>query len=214
MKIGILGSGIVGRTLGSGLAAREHDVAMGTRDPKSATASAWVEQAGANVFATSYAEAAAWCEIAVFASTWIYAQDVAEAAGAANLAGKIVIDVSNPVGILPDGSFGMLLPVDEGGGLLLQRWLPAARVVKALNSASVSAMVDPQLPGGSPVTPICGNDADAKQEVSAIVCDLGWEPVDLGGIEFVGFLEALAMVRMRYAMTTGSRTNTIAIVAE
>ena len=207
MKIGILGSGNVGQALGLGFAGRGHDVLMGTRDPTSEAATAWALKAGANASVVSYSEAAAWCGIAIFAPSWTHTQDVVDAAGAGNLSDKIVIDVTNPVGPLPDGGFGLLVSVNEGAGVLLQGMLPSAHVVKAFNSVGAALMVDPQFMDGTPTMPYCGNDPGAKQEVSAILAEFGWEPVDLGGIEFAGFIEALAVVWMRYGSVTENWTH-------
>ena len=213
MKVAILGSGSVGQVLGLGFVAKGHDVVIGSRNPDSETLCAWLSRVGDSSRSASYAEAAAWSEVAVFVPTWLHAEAVAEAVGADALAGKVVIDVTNPFGTLPDGTTGLVLPPTDGAGSHLQRWLPEAHVVKAFNTVGVSLMVDPQLPGGPPTMPICGDDADAKAVVSKILLSFGWEPMDLGGIEFSGYLEALTMVWMRYGRVTGNWNHAFKMLA-
>jgi len=203
MKVAILGSGNVGRALGTGFVAKGHDVVMGSRDPESDAVKAWLADGGKGASATTYDEAAAWCELAVFVPVWTAAEEVIRAAGPDNLAGKIVIDVTNPLGPVPGMDFGIVTPLNDGSAAHVQRWLPAARVVKAFNTTGQMLMFEPKLPGGPPTLPICGDDADAKAVVAAIAESFGWEPVDLGGISFSGYMDALGMVWMRYGAQTG-----------
>jgi 8-hydroxy-5-deazaflavin:NADPH oxidoreductase len=205
----MLGSGLVGRTLGAGLAAEGHTVVIGTRDPESEAVRDWLAATGGEARATSYTGAAAWCELAFFVPVWSHAEDVVVMAGAANLAGKTVVDVTNPLRSSPDGGYALMRDVEDGAGALVQRWLPGSRVVKAFNGIGYNLMVHPRLPGGSPMMAICGDSADAKAEVAALSHTLGWEPVDFGGIEFSGYLEALAIVWLRYRHVTSVRTHAL-----
>jgi len=202
MRIGMLGSGRVGRTLGKGLADRGHEVTMGTRDPHSEAVAGWLAAAGDDAKATSYAEAAAWCELAVFVPVWEHAYDVVALSGPDNLAGKVVIDVTNPLGTV-SGAMGILFPPPDGAGAHLQAWLPGSHVVKAFNMVGVELMVDPQLRGGPPTMFVCGDDEGAKSVVAEVLRSLGWEHVDLGGIDQSGYVEALAYVWIRYGRLTG-----------
>jgi predicted dinucleotide-binding enzyme len=198
MKVAILGSGQVGRTLGAGFLEKGHEVVMGTRDPESEAVMEWLVATGPTTRATSYAGAAAWCEFAAFVPVWTYAEDVVRACGPENLAGKIVMDVTNPLGPVPGMDFGIVAPLNDGAGSQLQRWLPEARVVKAFNTVGYRLMIDPQLPGGPPTMPICGGDDEAKRVVAQIAESFGWEPADFGGISFSGYLDALGMIWMRW----------------
>jgi len=203
MKVAILGSGNVGRALGTGFVATGHDVVMGTRDPHSDVVAQWLAGDGQGARATTYEEAAAWCELAVFVPVWTAAEDVVGLIGADNLAGKIVIDVTNPLGPVPGMGFGIVTPLNHGSATHLQQWLPSARVVKAFNTTGQKLMFKPTLPGGPPTLPLCGNDDEAKKIVAAIAESFGWEPVDLGDVSFSGYMDALGMVWMRYGAQTG-----------
>jgi 8-hydroxy-5-deazaflavin:NADPH oxidoreductase len=204
MKIAILGSGAVGQTLGAGFAAAGHDVKLGTRDPKKMQE--WLAKAGKKASVGSFAEAAAFGEVAVLATSWDGTESAIKLADPKNLAGKVVMDVTNPL----DFSGGpppprLAVGHTDSGGEQVQRWLPQSRVVKAFNIVGNSAMVQPQFPGGPPDMFIAGNDAKAKDTVAGFCKTFGWPPaIDLGGVEMSRYLEALAMVWIVY----GFRTNT------
>ncbi len=195
MKIGVLGTGDVGRALGTGFVALGHDVKMGSRSAGNDKALAWAKSMGPRASAGLFSDAAAFGEIVVLATLGVANEDALRAAGVENLRGKIVIDTTNPL----DFSRGMppRLAIDgeDSGGEQVQRLLAGAKVVKAFNTVGNALMFRPELPGGPPDMFIAGDDADAKEKVSAIVKDFGWDKVhDLGGIEASRFLEALCMV--------------------
>jgi len=175
MKVAVLGTGPVGQSLAKGFKKHGHEVKLGHRDPNQ-----------------SYAAAAQWAEIAALCTPWAGTENAAKLAGPKNLAGKVVIDVTNPLQPTPTNPFALALGFDDSGGEQVQRWLPQARVVKAFNIVGNSLMVDPKLPGGPPDMFIAGNDAAAKQTVAGICKEFGWAVFDIGGIEGSRLLEPLA----------------------
>jgi predicted dinucleotide-binding enzyme len=204
MKIGILGSGDVGQALGAGLAKLGHDVKMGTRNPGQEKVKAWLDKTKHGVSAGTFAEAAAFAELAVLATNWVGTENAIRLAGLQNFAGKIVIDATNPLdfssGVPPRLSIGHTTSAGEQ----VQRWLPESHVIKAFNIVGNAHMVNPQFPGGPPDMFICGNDPGAKKTVNDLVKALGWPVIDIGGIEGSRFLEPLAMIWMLYGFQTNS----------
>ncbi len=205
MKIGILGTGVVGQALGTGFAHRGHEVKMGSRDPRNPKALSWVTQAGRNTSAGTFADAAAYGEILVLATLWTATQEVIRQAGPKNFAGKVVMDVTNPLLFGGQGEPPRLaLGHTDSGGEQVQRWLPGARVVKVFNTVGAAHMIDPQFPGGPPDMFLCGNDAAAKKTVSDICQSFGWPAIDIGGIEGARLLEPMCILWVVYGARTGS----------
>ncbi len=205
MKIGILGTGDVGRTLGNGFVALGHSVKMGSREAGNQKAEAWVKQAGAGASAGTFAEAAQFGEVAVIALLWSGVENALRLAGPENFAGKVVIDVTNPLSSpSPNAPLQLALGHTDSGGEQVQRWLPSARVVKAFNSVGQAHMFKPQFPGGPPDMFICGNDDAAKQTVIGILKEFGWPAIDIGGIEGSRLLEPLCILWVGYGMRTGT----------
>ena len=204
MRVAMLGSGRAGRTLGLGFIAHGHEVVMGTRNPNAQSVQAWLAEAGDAATATTYAEAAARCEIAVFVPTWAGAASAATLTGASNVAGKVVIDVTNPLGTLEDGSSGLVVGGDDSAAEQVQRWFPDAKVVKAFNSVGVEVMVDPDLAGGPPTMPLCGNDEQARGVVAELLRDFGWEPADLGDLTAARGIEPMVLVWVAYGRRRGA----------
>ena len=202
MKIGILGSGDVGRALGKGFAILGHDVMIGTREPKAPKLEAWVASAGARASTGSHAEAAAHGEIVLLATAWTGAENAIRLAGAGNLATKVVIDVTNPLRFDPGKPPALAVSGEDSAGERVQRWLPDSRVVKAFNISNYAHMFRPDFPGGPPDMFIGGDDADAKRRVTEILHAFGWNVIDLGGIEAARYLEGLALVWILHAIRT------------
>jgi 8-hydroxy-5-deazaflavin:NADPH oxidoreductase len=194
MHIGILGTGDVGRTLGAGFAQLGHEVKMGSRNPQQDKVKAWVSHTGQGVSAGTFAEAAAFAEVAVLATHWEGTENVIRLAQPQNLSGKIVIDATNPLDFSAGGIPSLAIGHTDSGGEHVQRWLPEAYVVKALNTVGHAHMVHPQFEGGPPDMFICGNQAKAKRTVTNILIAFGWSVIDLGGIEGARYLEPLAMI--------------------
>lgn len=188
MRYAVLGTGMVGRTLATRLAELDHDVTIGTRDPDATRARAdsdfpaWAA-AHPEVPLATFAEASAGAEVVVHAGNGAAALDLLGLAGADNLAGKVLVDVSNPLDF--SAGFPPTLSVQgtDSLGEQIQRSFPDARVVKALNTLTADLMVRPdRLPEGSSVF-VSGDDAEAKQVVTALLTELGHtDVIDLGDI--------------------------------
>jgi predicted dinucleotide-binding enzyme len=202
MKVGILGSGDVGKTLGAGFASLGHEVKIGSRDP--GKLKDWVEKTGPKASAGTFAEAAAFGEVAVLATLWSGTEHALQLAQPQSFAGKVVIDAINPLVFDQPGGPRLALGHTDSGGEQVQRWLPAARVVKAFNTVGHAHMVHPDFPGGPPDMFICGNDDAAKKTVTGILKDFGWPTIDVGGIEGARLLEPLCVLWVGYAMRTGT----------
>jgi hypothetical protein len=205
MRIGVLGTGDVGRALGKGFAALGHEVKMGSRSATSEKALAWAKETGPRATVGTFADAAAFAEVVVLATLGTANESALRAAGPEKLRGKIVIDATNPL----DFSGGMppklAVAGNDSAGERVQRLLPDAKVVKAFNIVGNPFMFRPELPGGPPDMFIAGNDDEAKKKVGAILKDFGWGAVhDLGGIESSRYLEAMCMVWVLSAARSGN----------
>lgn len=209
MKIGILGTGDVGRVLGAGFARSDCQVRIGSRDPSVEKVREWVAKTGHNVSAGTFADAAAFGETVVLAIGWVHVENAIRLANPANLAGKVVLDTTNPLRFESENSPPVLaVGHTDSAGEQVQRWLPDARVVKAFNIVGNPHMVDPDFPEGKPDMFICGNDSDAKKVVGGLVRKLGWPPViDLGDITKARYLEPMAMVWITHLFNTGFNVN-------
>lgn len=217
MRIGILGTGGVGRTLAGALSERGHDVVMGSRDPEAALASTDVNQqtdttlsgwhdSNAAVRVATFAEAAAHGEVLMLATAGDGSLAAVAAAGDEHLGGKVLIDISNPLSWSDQGPSLTVMNTDSLAEQV-QRQHPGARVVKALNTVTASLMVDPtMIAGGDHTLPICGNDDDAKQQVSRWLGEwFGWRDVlDLGDLSGARATEAYLLFWIRLYQATGS----------
>ena len=193
MKIGVLGSGVVGQTLADGFLKHGHEVMCGSREP--AKLAGWKAGAGPKAQAGTMPQAAQFGELAVLAVKGTGALAAAEACAAA-LAGKTVIDTSNPIAEAPPVNGVLQFFTGPNQSLLedLQRRVPAARFVKAFSCVGSALMVNPQLPGGKPTMFICGNDDGAKRQVTGLLEALGWETEDAGKAEAARAIEPLCML--------------------
>lgn len=192
-KIGILGSGKVGDTLADGFLLHGHAVMRGSRDP--GKLAAWKAGAKGDAHVGTFAEAAAWGEVVVLAVKGTAAEAAFGEAGAANLAGKLVIDATNPIADAPPrgGALTYFTAANESLIERLQAQVPAAKLVKAWNSVGAAFMVNPKLPA-VPSMFICGNDAGAKAQTAKILEQFGWEAIDVGGAELGHAVEALCIL--------------------
>jgi 8-hydroxy-5-deazaflavin:NADPH oxidoreductase len=193
MKVGVLGSGDVAKTLAGGFLKHGHSVMMGTRTP--AKLAEWTKQ-NPKGSAGSFADAARFAELIVLAVKGKVAAEALGLAGAENLTGKPVMDATNPIEDAPPGN-GVLkffTTLDESLMERLQREFNGARFVKAFNSVGAGAMVNPQFKGGKPTMFICGNSETAKKSVSGILDQFGWETADMGKAEAARAIEPLCML--------------------
>jgi 8-hydroxy-5-deazaflavin:NADPH oxidoreductase len=203
VKIGILGTGNVGRTLGNAFIALGHEVKMGSRDAHNKKATEWASTSGINASTGTFADAAKFGDVIVLALLWAGVENALSLADPENFDGKVVIDATNPLhyesGKLPVLTIGHT----DSAGEQVQRWLPSARVVKAFNSVGYALMFKPDFPDGPPDMFICGNDDAAKQRVTAILADFGWPAIDIGGIEGSRVLEPLCVLWILYGIRSG-----------
>lgn len=192
-KIGILGSGIVGQTLGSGFIKHGYEVMIGTRNIGKLIE--WATAEGQHAHTGSFTEAAEFGDNVVLACKGIAAQAVLEIAGEQNLAGKTVIDATNPIAEAPplDGVLPFFTKQNESLMEILQAAFPDAHFVKAFNSVSYLRMVNPDFES-KPTMFICGNNEDAKKEVAQILDQFGWETEDFGLATSARGIEALCML--------------------
>jgi len=191
-KIGILGSGVVGKALAEGFLKHGYDVMLGTRDPAKGDVPAWVTKyVGAR--AGTFGETAVFGEIIVLAVKGSVIEEVIAQAGPDHLTGKTVIDTTNPLAdeAPVDGIFTFTTGPNESLGEKVQMLLPNAHVVKAFNSVGSALMVNPEFEQGTPTMFLCGNNPDSRRLVSEVCVQFGWEPFDCGGIAASRALEPL-----------------------
>lgn len=199
MKIGILGTGVVGQTIGTKLVSLGHDVKMGARAAANEKAEKWVKDNGARATHGAFADAAAFGEIVFNCTSGMASLDALRQAGARNLDGKILIDVANPLDFSKGMPPSLSVCNTDSLGEQIQREFPGARVVKTLNTMNTNVMVDPRLvPGDSDVF-LSGNDAAAKAKVTEILKSwFGWRSViDLGDITSARGTEMLLPIWLR-----------------
>jgi len=193
-KIGVLGSGAVGKVLADGFVKHGYEVMLGSREP--AKLAAWQAATGGRGSTGTFADAARFGEIVVLAVKGTAAEEVVRLIGPDTLSGKTVADATNPIADAPpvNGVLRLFTAPDESLLERLQRLAPSARLVKAFSSVGNALMVNPQLPGGPPTMFICGNDAAAKAEVKGILDQFGWGSEDMGGVEAARAIEPLCIL--------------------
>jgi 8-hydroxy-5-deazaflavin:NADPH oxidoreductase len=204
-RVGVLGSGEVGRRLAAGFSSRGHGVMIGSRDPGKPELREWLSGDGAGIEAGTFAETAAYGELLVLAVLGAAAEGTIAEAGPGNFSGKVVIDATNPLDF--SGGFPPKLAIsgEDSLGERVQRALPDAKVVKAFNTIGNQYFVDPSFPEGKPTMLIAGNDEAAKRAVGDVLADLGWpDPVDIGGIEGARELEAICIAWVKIGGARGS----------
>jgi predicted dinucleotide-binding enzyme len=198
MKIGVLGTGLVGHTIATKLVALGHEVKMGARSATNEKATAWARSTGGGGTTGTFADAAAFGEIVFNCTNGAGTLPALDAAGDGNLRNKILIDVSNPL----DFSRGMpptlLIANTDSLGEQVQRTHPDAKVVKALNTMNCNVMVNPGLVKGEHDVFICGNDGAAKARVVELLRTFGWKNiVDAGDISAARGQEMLVVLWAR-----------------
>jgi predicted dinucleotide-binding enzyme len=206
-KYAVMGSGQVGQVLADGLLAHGHEVMRASREP--AKLAEWQRKARPKAQIGDFAEAAKWGEQVVLAVKGSAAENAVSLAGPDNLAGKVVIDATNPIADLPpeNGVLRFFTNLDESLMERLQRKAPAAKFVKAFSSVGNAFMINPDFPGGPPSMFICGNDDAAKASVRALLTELGWETVDMGAAEAARAIEPLCMLWCIPGFTKNSWTH-------
>jgi predicted dinucleotide-binding enzyme len=183
MRIGILGTGVVGRTIGAALVHRGHEVRLGSRTANNPKARDWAAANGDRASQGTFADAATFGEMVFNCTSGTVSLEALRAAGAGNLAGKVLVDVANPL----DFSHGMppTLTICNSDSLAerIQAEFPSTKVVKSLNTMTASVMVEPGLVPGEHDVFVSGNDGEAKAQVGEVLRSFGWRNVvDLGDI--------------------------------
>ena len=204
VRIGILGSGDVGRALATGFAGLGHDVKIGSRDPNKLAD--WAATAGPHVSTGTFADAATFGDILVLATLGVATEEAIRLAGIEAFADKVVIDATNPLDF-SSGAPRLSIGHTDSLGEVIQRLLPRTKVVKAFNTVGNALLVHPDLPGGPPDMFLCGNDEDAKKIVTQICKHFGWGVVDIGGIEGSRHLEPMCMVWVLHGVRSGTWTH-------
>ena len=202
MRIGIMGTGDVGKALGSGFLALGHEVRLGSRDAQNEKAVAWAKESGPKASVGTFADAAGFGDIVVLATLGVANESAHKSAGPENLRGKLVMDATNPLDFSGGVPPKLAVSGNDSAGERVQKLLPGAQVVKVFNTVGSAHFYRPDFPGGPPDMFICGNDAEAKKKVGGILADFGWGVVDAGGIESSRYLEAMCLVWVIAAFST------------
>jgi len=205
MKIGVLGTGMVGTALASKLVALGHEVMMGSRTADNAKARTWAKTAATRGRVGTFAETSAFGELVFNCTQGTGSLAALQAAGAANLDGKIVVDVANL--LTPDG------PGLESLGEQIQKAFPRAKVVKTLNTINCELMVAPDKLPGSHTVFLSGNDTGAKERVRDLLESFGWkDTIDLGDISTARATEGYVPLWMSLWKQLGTLTFNINVV--
>jgi hypothetical protein len=193
-KVAVIGSGMVGETLASGFLKYGHEVRRASRDPSKLEE--WNAAAGERASVGTFGDAAAWAELVVLAVKGTGAESAVELCGPSNLAGKTVIDATNPIAEAPPvhGVLRFFTTLDESLMERLQKQAPEARFVKSFSCVGNAFMVNPDFEGTKPTMFICGNDETAKGEVRHILDTFGWETEDMGPVEAARAIEPLCIL--------------------
>ncbi len=211
VKIGVLGSGDVGRTLAQGFAGRGHPVMVGTREP--IKLEAWRAATAGAVSVGRFAEAAAFGSVVVLATHGAATLAAIDLAGVEHFSGKLVLDATNPLDFSQGMPPTLFVGTTTSLGEMVQHRLPSAHVVKCFNTVGHQRMVDPAFTEGHPSMLICGNDPHAKAEAEALVRELGWPgALDVGGIDAARWLEALVPLWVRIGAKRGTFDHMLAPV--
>ncbi len=226
MKIGVLGTGSVGQAIGTGLVAAGHEVVMGARDVANPRAIQWaahhtahtstLASAGVHVArAGTFADAARHAALVFNATSGSHSLDALSAAGTENLAGKVLVDVANPLDFSGGFPPRLLFGTDDSLAERIQQAFPLARVVKALNTVNATVMVDPGLVPGDHHVFIAGDDNEAKQTVTGILGQFGWPAarvMDLGGLVAARSLETYLLMWLAMMQAQGTATFNIQVL--
>jgi len=212
-KIAILGTGIVGNTLGTKLVSLGHAVMMGSRTENNEKAEAWAKQNGTLASHGTFLDAAASAEIIFNCTSGQVSLEALQLAGRENLQGKILVDLANPLDFSKGMPPSLTICNTDSLGETIQRQFTDVKVVKTLNTLNCEMMVNPDLLKDPGSLFICGNDADAKAEINSLLRTFGWENIiDLGDISASRGMEQLLPVWVRLMVTLGTNKFNFSIV--
>ncbi len=198
MKIGIIGSGNVGGSLGSRWAKLGHEVVFGTRNPHGPEVQQLSARVSGKTTVASLADTARDSDVLLLATPWEATEQILASLG--DLNGKILIDATNP---LPEDLSCLTHGTTTSGGETVAKWARGAKVVKALNTVGSNIMADPTFDGHKPVMFYCGDDAEAKQMVKKLIDELVFEAVDAGPLTQARVLEPFALLWISLAVAQG-----------
>lgn len=212
MKVGVFGTGDVGRAIGNGFIALGHEVMMGSRKAGNEKAVEWANGAE-RASEGSFEDAAKFGEMVVLATLGTATVEVLKQAGLDNLKGKLVWDTTNPLDF-STGAPQLAIAGHDSLGEQIQKAALEAKVVKVFNTVGNALMFKPELPGGPPTMFIAGNDDGAKQQTAEMLTDWGWETSDIGGIEGSRYLEAMCLTWVLHGIKTGTWTHAFKLLSK
>jgi 8-hydroxy-5-deazaflavin:NADPH oxidoreductase len=209
VKVGIIGSGDVGRRLASGLTGLGHSVTIGTRNPDKPELAEWAksfsESDSSKASIGTFEKAASFGDLIILSTLWDGTKNAINMAGLQNFGEKVVIDTTNPLDFSKGTPPSLSVGHTDSAGEKIQRLLPSSKVVKAFNTVGNPHMVHPDFPNGPPTMFICGNDENAKKMVTdTILTPFGWDSADIGSIRESRLLESLAMLWVTHYFRTGT----------
>jgi 8-hydroxy-5-deazaflavin:NADPH oxidoreductase len=195
MKVGIIGSGNVGRVLAAGFLNEGHETMLGTRNISKEEVVKWKSE-NTNALLGSFQETAQFGEVIVLAVSGLVAEDAIKLAGNEHLSNKVIIDATNPIAAVPpeNGVIRYFTTLEESLMEKIQKILPDAKVVKAFSCVGNAFMYKPNFNGSIPTMFICGNDDAAKKTVTDILTSFGWETEDMGKVEAARAIEPLCIL--------------------
>ena len=195
MKVGIIGSGVVGQVLARAFKAEGYDVTLGTRNTSKEEVVKFNKET--SIAIGTFQDVARGAEVIVLATKGSGTEEAIRVSGINNFSNKVVIDTTNPISETAPPTNGVIhyfTTLEESLMERIQRLIPDAKVVKAFNIVGNSSMYKPKFPGGTPTMFICGNDDRAKTVVKDILLLFGWETEDMGKLEAARAIEPLAML--------------------
>jgi predicted dinucleotide-binding enzyme len=214
MRIGVLGTGIVGQTLATRLVGLGHEVRMGAREAGNERARGWAAERGDRASEGSFGDAARFGELVVNCTNGEHSLAALDAAGADALAGKVLVDVANVLDFSQGAPPVVGVALDDSLGERIQRAHPEARVVKSLHTMNCAVMVDPASVPGPHAVFVCGDDEAAKADVAELLQQFGWPAervVDLGGLDGARATELYVALWLRLYGALGSPAFNIAV---
>jgi 8-hydroxy-5-deazaflavin:NADPH oxidoreductase len=211
MRIAVIGTGSVGQTLAAGLVRVGHDVVVGTRDPEATRAR--TEWADSDLRLVQLADAGKDADVVVNATRGNGSEEALRGVGAEALAGKVILDVSNPLDMSRGFPPSLFVVNTDSLAEQLQRAFPEAKVVKAFNTVTAAVMVDPSRAGGDSTAFVAGNDPEARATVVGLARDLGWRDVlEIGDLTAARAMEMYLPLWLRLFQTTGTPMVNVKVV--